>query len=1414
MRKLFILISISTYILCGAALFAQKPTDKKPVSNVWDHLDTRVDGMEYWMEMAERGLTPYNPAVTIPPAVYRGTAIRAQGVRTTNSPDVPVTSATNVTESENSVFVDPSNPNYVLNSNNSTSWTGSTVGTLYGANYFQTSNAGIAWVGSANGAGGNNSGDPTTAINLSGRQFVNYISSASGQGIAYSDNGTTWTTATVAPNPGSLADKNHMWIDNKPTSPYVGNLYVAWTDFGETDDTEIKISRSTNNGVSWSTPLLISAAVNAGSHNQGVNIQTGPNGEVYVCWTIYDSWPSDETAIGFAKSTDGGVTFSAATRVITNLKGIRTTGAGKNQRVNSFPTMAVDISGGANNGNIYIAWTNIGTPGVNTGTNKSVYMIKSTNGGTTWASPVRVNQGTFVDGKGAYLPWICCDPVTGVLCAVYYDDRNVSSTQNEVFSGYSTDGGATWTDFVVSDVAFTPTPITGLASSYMGDYIGITARGGKVYPCWIDTRNSLFMTYVSPYELGLKADFRGVPSTICTGGSVTFTDLSTGPPSTWTWSFPGGTPSSYVGQTPPAITYSAPGSYNVSLTVTDATGSNTETKTGYITVKNVIADFTGTPTNVIVGNSVTFTDASSCSPGTWTWSFPGGTPSSYVGQTPPAITYSTLGTYDVSLTVTKAASTDTKTKTGYITVSPPVFNMTNGTVYTCTGDFYDSGGSAANYVDNETYIETFYPATTGSTLRFNFTSFVTELGYDTLTIYDGPSTASTLIGKYHGTTGPGIVTASNASGALTFRFHSDVSLNYAGWAATINCVAGFVGNPATFTATAASSSQINLAWTKNAASNDVMIVWAPTNTFGTPIDGTVYTVGGSVAGGGTVLYRGPLTAFNHTGLLPSTTYYYKAYSYSGVNTYSGGLSANAATFCGVGTLPMTQNFPTSTLPNCWTKQISGTGAIDKWTVSNTANAGGAAYEMLSTWQNINPATTRLVTPPINTLGISKLNLSFKHFIDAYGIGCTFRIQSSTDGVTWTNEAWSVASTATNVGPETVNTTVLSNINSPTTFIAFVIDGNLYQYDYWYIDDVSVTAGCATYYPASVSVSASGNNICAGTPVTFTATPVNGGSTPAYQWQVNATNASNATNATYTYAPANGDAVTCIMTSSAFCASGSPATSNVINMTVSPVVSAGISIAASANPVDAGTTVTFTATPVNGGGAPAYQWKVNGANVGTNSSTYSYVPLNGDAVTCVMTSNAACVVLATVTSNIITMTVNSVPLTLSLQNITVTGTQCFNAAQTINVAGGGNTFTVTSAGNATLIAGQNIIFNPGTTVAPGGYMDAYIAPGGPWCIAPTKPVTTTPAPAITKAASFFRVYPNPTSGHITLALNGYVPTQPVQVEIFGMNGEKVATASFVDVLKHEFDLTNLPSGLYLLKVDTGTESSTARVVKTE
>jgi len=182
-----------------------------------------------------------------------------------------------------------------------------------------------------------------------------------------------------------------------------------------------------------------------------------------------------------------------------------------------------------------------------------------------------------------------------------------------------------------------------------------------------------YSSKVDVVSSGLFAQFSGTPLTLCSGGSVNFTDQSFGSPTTWNWSFPGGTPSSFSGQTPPSIVYNSPGSYNVTLTIGDGSSTDDEVKTGYITVEGITADFTGSPTTLVIGNSVSFTDNTSCDPTSWNWSFPGGTPSSSSAQN-PVITYNTPGTYSVTLNASNATGSDDETKTNYIEVTEVPLN--------------------------------------------------------------------------------------------------------------------------------------------------------------------------------------------------------------------------------------------------------------------------------------------------------------------------------------------------------------------------------------------------------------------------------------------------------------------------------------------------------------------------------------------------------------------------------------------------------------------------------------------------------------------------------------------------------------------------------------------------------------------
>jgi hypothetical protein len=132
----------------------------------------------------------------------------------------------------------------------------------------------------------------------------------------------------------------------------------------------------------------------------------------------------------------------------------------------------------------------------------NVYLIRSADSGATWSVPIRINQDLPSPNRQHFFPWITCDPVNGNLSVIFYDDRDTPSNQVETWVATSTDGGENWQDFRVSDVAFTPAPVTGQADNYFGDYLGITARNGRVYPCWTDNRTGTAMTYVSPFRLG------------------------------------------------------------------------------------------------------------------------------------------------------------------------------------------------------------------------------------------------------------------------------------------------------------------------------------------------------------------------------------------------------------------------------------------------------------------------------------------------------------------------------------------------------------------------------------------------------------------------------------------------------------------------------------------------------------------------------------------------------------------------------------------------------------------------------------------------------------------------------------------------------------------------------------------------
>jgi PKD repeat protein len=202
------------------------------------------------------------------------------------------------------------------------------------------------------------------------------------------------------------------------------------------------------------------------------------------------------------------------------------------------------------------------------------------------------------------------------------------------------------------------------------------------------------------------ADFTSDTQVVGAGGSVHFTDLTTNNPTSWSWTFAGGTPSTSTAQNP-TVTYNTQGTFDVSLTSANSAGSDSETKIDYITVtapQPPVANFSASSTSINVGDNIVFTDLSSNGPTSWSWTFEGGTPGSSTAQN-PTVTYNTAGTYDVTLFAANVAGSDTETKIDYITVAEKPYCASQGTTFSMewiagvqVGTMNNSSG-AAGYTD-------------------------------------------------------------------------------------------------------------------------------------------------------------------------------------------------------------------------------------------------------------------------------------------------------------------------------------------------------------------------------------------------------------------------------------------------------------------------------------------------------------------------------------------------------------------------------------------------------------------------------------------------------------------------------------------------------------------------------------------
>jgi hypothetical protein len=302
--------------------------------------------------------------------------------------------------------------------------------------------------------------------------------------------GLTWGTWVPAVNavPDAFEDKELMACD-RSGSQYNGNLYIAWARFtnGQTVS-RINSVRSTDGGSTWSTPVFVSDNTSV----QWPVPAVGANGEVYVAWVRYST-----PGIRFDVSTNGGVSFGTDRTVQSTT--FSQAYINPTLLIFCYPAMDVDLTNGPNRGTIYIAYSNRIT-----GSNDvDIFLTKSTNNGTTWSTPVRVNDDPFANGADQFHPWLVCDE-NGILHLIFYD-RRLNVPQNlmtDLYYTYSADAGQTWAaNQRITTQSFNP-GLDSLDSGLIGEYNGLAVRNNVIHPVWTDCRNLNQDTYTAVFQAG------------------------------------------------------------------------------------------------------------------------------------------------------------------------------------------------------------------------------------------------------------------------------------------------------------------------------------------------------------------------------------------------------------------------------------------------------------------------------------------------------------------------------------------------------------------------------------------------------------------------------------------------------------------------------------------------------------------------------------------------------------------------------------------------------------------------------------------------------------------------------------------------------------------------------------------------
>src|SRR5579872_5923372 len=329
------------------------------------------------------------------------------------------------------------------------------------------------------------SGDVSVAFDNQGHAFICYIAfdqlgtfnfwahGATRNGIFVRrslDGGKTWEAdhIPVAEQPSTpgipFEDKPYIVADNSK-SKYAGNLYIGWTRW-RLADSQMVISRSTDDGKTWSQPVEIDAHPGLPRDDNGA--AEGFDGAVGADGTLYTIWSQGDDLM-MVTSKDGGKTFSHARAIIHTapiMFAIDTL-----ERANGFPQIAVDPK----TNRLYVTWTDYRNGDID------VFLATSSDRGKHWSAPIRVNNDPIHNGAEQFFQWLAVDPLDGSVNVVFYDRREDPLGRKQiVVLARSTDAGRTFSNYAWTDEPF---QVNGV---FFGDYNGLAAYGGRVYGVWTE----------------------------------------------------------------------------------------------------------------------------------------------------------------------------------------------------------------------------------------------------------------------------------------------------------------------------------------------------------------------------------------------------------------------------------------------------------------------------------------------------------------------------------------------------------------------------------------------------------------------------------------------------------------------------------------------------------------------------------------------------------------------------------------------------------------------------------------------------------------------------------------------------------------------------------------------------------------